>query len=119
MHLKNFRKTNNYRYQVVRRDVMTNCKSTAVKRLLASSWLATVLVLVLASCASPPVPPGSNATASPVATAQPMPGDAQFYGFWVSQSKEDFEKNRGQIPIVFQFNGHEHPHLNAFWTIKL
>ncbi|MFN5350495.1 MAG: M23 family metallopeptidase, partial [Polaromonas sp.] len=29
------------------------------------------------------------------------------------------EKNRGQIPIVFQFNGHEHPHLNAFWTIKL
>lgn len=63
-------------------------QSTAIKRLLASFWLA--ITLVLASCANVPVAASSNATASPVSTAQPMPGDAQFYGFGILQSKEDF-----------------------------
>jgi hypothetical protein len=63
-------------------------KSTVVKRLLATSWLATALVLT--SCASAPVAPASNATASPATAAHPMPGEAQLYGFGISQSKEDF-----------------------------
>ncbi len=57
-------------------------------RLLAALWLATALAL--SSCASVPASTSINSNASPVATAHTMPGDAQFYGFGVLQSKEDF-----------------------------
>lgn len=57
----------------------------------ASRMFVMCLALCLAACASLPASSsGSINSPSGVATAQPMPGDAQFYGFGISQTKEDF-----------------------------
>ena len=64
-------------------------KSIFTNRLLTAWILAASFAL--ASCASVPANTGaSGVSAAAISTAQPMPGDAQFYGFGLSQSKEDF-----------------------------
>lgn len=60
-------------------------------RHFAAVVLATLFALCMAACAGTPASSGGNVNnTTPTATAQPMPGDAQFYGFGISQSKEDF-----------------------------
>ena len=67
-------------------------KSIFINRLLTA--LALTAALALASCASVPANTSGSGSAntnpSQVSTSQPMPGDAQTYGFGISQTKEDF-----------------------------
>lgn len=64
-------------------------KAMFMNRALAALVLAAALAM--ASCANAPTNTGtSSVNAAPATTAQPMPGDAQFYGFGVLQNKEDF-----------------------------
>lgn len=65
--------------------------SNFLVRHFAAVVLAALVCLGLAACAGTPAISSSSVnTASLAATDQPMPGDADTYGFGISQSKEDF-----------------------------
>lgn len=69
---------------------MKSRTSNLLARIFAALVLAISFALCLAACAGTPANSGGGVKGSPVATAQPMPGDADTYGFGISQSKEDF-----------------------------
>lgn len=70
---------------------MKSHKSIFLARHFAAVVLAALVSLCLAACAgTPAISSGSVNTASLATTDQPMPGDADTYGFGISQSKEDF-----------------------------